>query len=622
MTDTPQRIEEEHGPAEAIEWWEVPVPLLERPQVPAFPVESLPGWLREWAEALAAEKGASVDIAASLALAVVSGAIARHAQVSPRPGWYEPVSLYVITALVPGQAKTPVFKVALRPVRTLEAKRIADHAQVAQAAGLAQRLVEKQERELLNEAGADADPEELAERLEEFVSKFGQTLEAGPSPRLLTEDVTPEGLAGLIGDHGRIMVASDEGSAMFENLAGRYTRGSASWDLFNKAHAAADLAVDRKGSAPVIVFDPALTLAVATQPAMLRALANKPDAGGRGVLARPLYAIPAPVYAETPTPAAPEQVLAAYSHRIANLYADVPELELDEDEHPRPLRLALAADAREQFERWERSLQDELRGLSADEDDSGLYLGWLSKLAGQTARLAAVVHAAAYWTSGAGTASQTIDKRTLLSAIRLARYYRLHARAAFGLMGELPDQRRARTILRWLLARTEEELQSSTVRDVHRSRGKGTTAEQVHGALRLLEAHGFLRVERERAEGAARGPATRFVRLNPRLQRNLPDRPDEPDELPEPVGSVGRIPGITGGAGPTPSPGDPDYLTYVAAVHENGHITTDEALELEHLHRRREAQDAAEHRYGTQEPERRARPRIHLPPHPAEEEKR
>ena len=579
MTDSAESAESRE------ESWEVPVPLLEQSPTPSFPVECLPPWLREWTVALAAEKGASVDIAANLALAVVSGAIARHVQVSPRPGWYEPVNLYVIAALVPGQAKTPIFKVALRPVRTLEAKRIADHAEVAQAADLARKLVDKQERDLLNEVDADTDPEELAARMGEVVGKLAEKLEAGPTPRLLTEDVTPEGLAGLIGDHGRIMVASDEGSAMFENLAGRYTRGSASWDLFNKAHAAADLAVDRKGSAPIIVFDPALTLAITTQPAMLRALAGKPDAGERGVLARPLYAIPAPVYAETPTPAAQEDALAAYSLGIANLYSDVPDLELDEDEHPRPLRLGFAAEAREQFEEWERKLQGELRGLSTDEEGSGLYLGWLSKLAGQTARLAAVLHAATYWTKGAGAASQTIDGPTGRGAIKLARYYRRHAWGAFGLMGELPDQRRAVTILRWLRARTVEELGGLTVRDVHRTRTKGTTAEQVRAALALLERHGYVRLERLGSSEKG-GRPSEVVHIHPSL-RTPSESPDGTDTTPSSVGSVGRFgreSPVTDADRLPPIVGDPDYLTFVAGVHENGHITDGERTQLERLH--------------------------------------
>ena len=41
------------------------------------------------------------------------------------------------------------------------------------------------------------------------------------------------------------------------------------------------------------------------------------------------------------------------------------------------------------------------------------------------------------------------------------------------------------------------------MRDVHRSRGKGTTAEQVRVALRLLEEHGYVRLERQPRPGGA-----------------------------------------------------------------------------------------------------------------------
>jgi replicative DNA helicase len=495
----------------------------------------------------------------------------------------------VIAALVPGQAKTPVFKVALRPVRTLEAKRIADHDSVAQAAGLASKLVEKQERELLNEAGPEADPETLAGKLEDFVAKLGQTLDPGPPPRLLTEDVTPEGLAGLIGDHGRIMVASDEGSAMFENLAGRYARGSSSWDLFNKAHAAADLAVDRKGSPPIIIFDPALTLAITTQPAMLRALAAKPEPGERGVLARPLYAVPAPVFAETPTPAAPKPVLDEYARRMRNLYEDVPGLEHDEDGHPRPQKLDFADDALAPFERWERDVKAELRDLSADEENAGLSLGWLSKLAGQTARLAAVLHAAEHWSAGSGTVLQTISLSTVECAITLSRYYQQHAQAAFGLMGQLPAQRRAVAILRWLTTRTAEELDGLTVRDVHRTRGKGTKAEDVRAAIGVLEEHGYLRVER-RVPGEKGGRPSELIHVHPSLL-NSHDKPDKPDKTLS-GGAFRRVcqvdpmelAGDEAAERRAPQWCEEGYLACLDDLHRNGHVTTGEALRLERLH--------------------------------------
>jgi hypothetical protein len=171
-------------------------------------------------------------------------------------------------------------------------------------------------------------------------------------------------------------------------------------------------------------------------------------------------------------------------------------------------------------------------------DDSAAYLGWLSKLAGQTARLAACLHAAAEWTRGSSV-SRTIAAETVASAVSLGRYFHGHALAVFGLMGELPEQRRAASILNWLGSRTAAELETLTARDVHRSRGKGTTAAQVTTALKLLEQHGYVRLERL-ATGKPGRPVER-VHVHPEIAKLEVD----PTELTKPpsssnfVGSVG-----------------------------------------------------------------------------------
>jgi Protein of unknown function (DUF3987) len=90
---------------------------------------------------------------------------------------------------------------------------------------------------------------------------------------------------------------------------------------------------------------------------------------------------------------------------------------------------------RELFERFEAEVNEERHQLGSDEvDGDSVYLGWLSKLAGQTARLAALLHVGAHWTGG-GAGATLIDPETVNDAITLARYYREHALAAFGLMG-------------------------------------------------------------------------------------------------------------------------------------------------------------------------------------------
>src|SRR5262249_4997358 len=132
-----------------------------------------------------------------------------------------------------------------------------------------------------------------------------------------------------------------------------------------------------------------------------------------------------------------------------------------------------------------------------------------------------------------------IDEPTVARALVLARYYRVHALAVFGLMTELPEQRRAQAIQRWLQTRPRAELAKLTVRDVHRSRGKGTTATQLQTALRLLEQHGYVRIERVRT--GKRGRPAERVHVHPELEnlRVDPTNPTETPKAPLSVGSVG-----------------------------------------------------------------------------------
>jgi hypothetical protein len=333
----------------------------------------------------------------------------------------------------------------------------------------------------------------------------------------------------LLADQGRIVAASDEGAILFENFGGRYTHGSANWDLLNKAHSAGDLVVDRKTTGTVFVWDPALTLVLATQPRVLSDLWGKPGAEARGVLARPLYALPDPVYTTGRTPAADAAVLLEYERRIRALYEDVPTLMLDEDERPLPLVLRLDPPAEAQFEQYELELAQERRvlGLSEDAEVQAAYLGWLSKFAGQTARLAACLHAAEHWTDSS-TVNVTIGADTVAAAIELARYFHGHALVVFGLMGELPEQRRASAVLEWLRSRSVEELGALTVRDIHRTRGKGTTAAEVRAALRVLEEHGYVRVEKP-ATGT-RGRPAELVHVNPAVNESSTTDPTDPTQ--------------------------------------------------------------------------------------------
>jgi hypothetical protein len=173
----------------------------------------------------------------------------------------------------------------------------------------------------------------------------------------------------------------------------------------------------------------------------------------------------------------------------------------------------------------------------------------------------------------------TIDIETTRHAIQLAGYYREHALIAFGLMGQLPEQRRALTILGWLHERSDAELETLTVRDIHRARTKGTTVTQVRGALRLLEGHGYLRVERQQASAEGGRPSER-VHVHPSI-KDRHDPPDETDKTPNAGGFVGSVGRDTA----DPSFGDEMYPILLAEAVKDGHITESEAEQAYAVHR-------------------------------------
>src|SRR4029078_5142104 len=93
-------------------------------------------------------------------------------------------------------------------------------------------------------------------------------------------------------DNGEKMaILSDEGG-IFDILAGRYSNGVPNLDLFLQAYHGSAYRVDRGSRPAVFLKRPALTLGLSPQPSVLRGLAGAPGFRGRGLLARPCFALP------------------------------------------------------------------------------------------------------------------------------------------------------------------------------------------------------------------------------------------------------------------------------------------------------------------------------------------
>ena len=100
--------------------WAPPIPFGAVGQVPAFPVEVLPGWLCEFVAAVATATQTPPDLAGMLALAVLATVTAGAVEVEPRPGWREPLCLFVAVGMDAGSRKSAVFTAMTRPVADFE----------------------------------------------------------------------------------------------------------------------------------------------------------------------------------------------------------------------------------------------------------------------------------------------------------------------------------------------------------------------------------------------------------------------------------------------------------------------------------------------------------------------
>lgn len=78
--------------------WEAPIPF-HTFDLPPFPTEVLPDWLREFVEAEAEATQTPTDLSAMLSLSVVATACAKNVEVQVKKGYREPLNLFTVTVL-------------------------------------------------------------------------------------------------------------------------------------------------------------------------------------------------------------------------------------------------------------------------------------------------------------------------------------------------------------------------------------------------------------------------------------------------------------------------------------------------------------------------------------------
>jgi replicative DNA helicase len=507
----------DHGTVE--DEWEEPTPLRAVVDLPAFPVQALPDWLASYVAAEAVATQTPPDLPGMLALAALATAAGGLARIQVRPGWQEPLNLFVVVALPPGSRKSAVFADLTRPLVRLDRDELARIRPLVVEAMTRKTAAEKSANKAIDRvaSGKAEDPDvELANAIR--AQAEAEAILVPPLPRLLADDTTAEALASLMANQGgRIALLSAEGGP-FDAMAGRYQGGGIYLDPYLKGHAGDELRVDRKGRAAEYVARPALTVGLAVQPEVLRKLTGLPGFRGRGLLARFLYALPVNTVGsrQIAPPPVPEEIAERYR---VDLYALARSL-LDEREAATlagsadPIILTLTTPAAARLVEYEAEVEPRLH---PHHGDLAHIADWASKLVGAVARVGGLLHLAARLREGWAL---PVNEATIANAITIGHYLTDHALAAFDLMGGAdPTLDDARYLLAWI---ERTKVTTFTRRELFTAlpRGRFAKVDALDPALALLVEHDYLRPapSPEGRSGPGR-PASPGFEVNPKWRR-------------------------------------------------------------------------------------------------------
>jgi len=490
VSDDPQlRVREDE--------WEDPTPLVDADR-PPFPVNVFPSWCADFVEAVARETQTPTDLAGLLILAALAVPLAGKVRIRSR--WFEPVNVYVVVVLPPGERKSPVFRRVMEPLERLEELRVEAWRTELAAATAEHKLAQdrvKVARKRATEDGAGDDTRQALVDAEQAL----QAAELRDAPKLIVSDITPEKLVDTLAEQGGRLALLDEEATIFQIMSGRY-QGALNIEAFLKAHDGGQLRRDRvnKDVAPVIVKNPALTLGLTVQPDVLKGLSEHKAFRGRGLIARFLFAVPTSMLGRRDiTPAEVEPWLeAAYTARVADL---------DTVREGTLLRLDDAAETRfVEYRCWHETQLGPLGDLHP-------YADWASKLPGALLRIAALLHLAG---GGSEAAATPISLDTIERVIELSAYLIPHAKHAIALIHDNERLELAAKCWAWI-----DKTDADEVRFRDLQRGVHEEAEEVERAVEALAERHLVRLEERAAQGRG-GRPSRVLVVNPKARAAMP----------------------------------------------------------------------------------------------------
>ncbi|MDP2848602.1 MAG: DUF3987 domain-containing protein, partial [Humidesulfovibrio sp.] len=348
----------------------------------------LPPILGEFCGAVAEGLQVPFELVLINALSCVAVAGQRKFKVQVRPDYTEPVNIYALAALPPGERKSATAEACKRPLIDWETEAQEEARESIRNTLSERKTLEKAIEAKRAKAGNAKTAEDRRALIDEIKALEAELPEVPAAPRLLIDDVTPEAIPAFMErQQERAGIIEAEGG-LFDILAGRYSKGVPNLDAVLKLWSGEAVHVDRRSGQNIVLHDPALTICLSPQPDIVRGLADKPGFRGRGLLGRFLFLLPKSRVGsrEVEPRAIPQAVQARYAAKVRGLLA-LPWA-LGSDGKPVPYLLQIAPDAYREWADFHRDVEAELRPGGELE----LIADWGGKLHGAAARLAGLLH--------------------------------------------------------------------------------------------------------------------------------------------------------------------------------------------------------------------------------------
>lgn len=464
----------------------------EKGQRPVFPVECLPKAIGEYVQAVSVHSQTAVDMAAVIALGTLAVCTQGKFLVQGTPGYFEPLSLYVVVIASPGERKSGVMRDMTQVIYQYEQEyneaREPEIRSYRQKREVLEVKISGLERKLEKSGG-----HELEMELQDLKNQLEDLPEVKPV-RFFADDCSSEALTSLLANnHGRFAVLSTEGG-IFDIMAGRYSSKS-NIDVWLKGHCGDAIRVDRLGREAEYIPHPALSAILTIQPSVLDDIMSNDAMNGRGLIARFLYACPQSTIGRRvfTAPPIPVEISTAYQRRIYEL--------MDIQTGDRPEILTLSAKATDiisdYFQEHERFLVGEGQAIS----------DWASKYIGAVLRIAGLLHVAE------DAEEREISGETIRRAIQIGEYFLAHSTYAYSMMGTDLTIKKAAFVVAKLRKNRVNSIKRSEL--LRMCRGKFfKKVEDIVPTLEMLESHNYLRLEEPMRTTPGRPPDWRVV-VNP-----------------------------------------------------------------------------------------------------------